>query len=119
MGHILRGRLFGPEVEVAERLVDIIPCAETVRFLKTGGEAMAATHRLARAFTGRDHILTCGYHGWINNMDRLGVPAAMSSVYRALPWGDIEPFEAAFADIGASITTRAAPSARSSGSVHE
>jgi|TARA_B100000809_G_scaffold99390_1_gene97985 glutamate-1-semialdehyde 2,1-aminomutase len=91
------------EIDVAERLVDIIPCAESVRFLKTGGEAMAATHRLARGFTRRDHILTCGYHGWINNMDRLGVPAAMSSVYRALPWGDIEPFEAAFADIGGDL----------------
>ena len=37
------------EVEVAEALVQLIPCAEAVRFLKTGGEAMAATHRLARA----------------------------------------------------------------------
>lgn len=49
------------EVEVAERLVRVIPCAERVRFLKTGGEAMTATQRLARAFTGRDLILTCGY----------------------------------------------------------
>ncbi len=89
------------EVEVAERLVDIIPCAETVRFLKTGGEAMAATHRLARAFTGRDHILTCGYHGWINSMGRPGVPEAVNSVYRALPWGDIAAYESAFADLGA------------------
>lgn len=88
------------EVEVAEALVEIVPCAESVRFLKTGGEAMAATHRLARGFTGRDHVLTCGYHGWINSMDRPGVPAAMRSVYRALPWGQIEPFEAAFQDIG-------------------
>ena len=49
------------EIEVAERLVRVIPCAERVRFLKTGGEAMTATQRLARAFTGRDLILTCGY----------------------------------------------------------
>ena len=88
------------EVEVAERLVDIIPCAESVRFLKSGGEAMAATHRLARAFTGRDHILTCGYHGWINSMGRPGVPEAIDSVYRALPWGDIAPYESTFADLG-------------------
>lgn len=88
------------EAEVAEKLVELVPCAESVRFLKTGGEAMAATHRLARGFTGRDHVLTCGYHGWINSMDRVGVPAQISSVYRALPWGDIAPFEAAFRDIG-------------------
>ena len=88
------------EVEVAENLVDIIPCAETVRFLKTGGEAMAATHRLARGFTGRDHILTCGYHGWVNAMGGSGVPEAINSVYHALPWGNLSPFEAAFDELG-------------------
>jgi glutamate-1-semialdehyde 2,1-aminomutase len=88
------------EVEVAERLVEVIPCAESVRFLKTGGEAMAATHRLARGFTGRDHVITCGYHGWINSMGRAGVPASIESVYRALPWGDIAPYEAAFDELG-------------------
>ena len=84
------------EVEVAERLVEVIPCAESVRFLKTGGEAMAATHRLARAFTGRDHLLTCGYHGWLNTMSRSGVPEAMRSLYSELPWGDPAPFAEAF-----------------------
>ena len=91
------------EVEVAERLVKLIPCAEQVRFLKTGGEAMAAVHRLARAFTGRDLILTCGYHGWLNSMARPGVPKAISSTYRALPWGDYSPYEAAFAAAPDSI----------------
>ena len=85
------------EVEVASRLVEAIPCAEKVRFLKTGGEAMAAAHRLARAFTGRDHILTCGYHGWINTMSRPGVPEAFRSVYAELPWGDIQAAEEALA----------------------
>ena len=67
-----------------------------MRFLKTGGEAMAATHRLARAFAGRDHVLSCGYHGWINTMSRAGVPEAMRSVYDDLPWGDATPFAEAF-----------------------
>ena len=84
------------EVEVAERLVEVVPCAERVRFLKTGGEAMAATHRLARAFTGRDMILTCGYHGWVNTVDPPGVPGPVRSVYRALPWGDATPYAEAF-----------------------
>ncbi|MBT3346105.1 MAG: aminotransferase class III-fold pyridoxal phosphate-dependent enzyme [Gemmatimonadetes bacterium] len=82
------------EVEVAERLVEIIPCAEKVRYLKTGGEAMAATHRLARGFTGRDHILTCGYHGWVNTMKE-GVPNATRSTYTALPWDNIDAFQTA------------------------
>lgn len=84
------------EVEVAERLVEVIPCAERVRFLKTGGEAMAATHRLARAFTGRDLILTSGYHGWVNTMSRTGVPEATRQTCRALPWGDAGPYAEAF-----------------------
>lgn len=84
------------EVEVAQRLVEVLPCAERVRFLKTGGEAMAAAHRLSRAFTERELILTCGYHGWVNTMARGGVPEATRNTYMALPWGDIGPYAAAF-----------------------
>lgn len=84
------------EVEVAQRLVDVLPCAERVRFLKTGGEAMAAAHRLARAFTERDRVLTCGYHGWVNTMTRSGVPEATQKTYLALPWGNIRPYAEAF-----------------------
>lgn len=91
------------EVEVAEALVEIIPCAEAVRFLKTGGEAMAAVHRLARAFTGRDMLLTCGYHGWVNTMSRDGVPEGMQAFYQGLPWGSIEPYEQAFAEAEGQI----------------
>jgi glutamate-1-semialdehyde 2,1-aminomutase len=83
------------EVAVAKDLVELIPCAEQVRFLKTGGEAMAAAHRLARAYTKRDVILSCGYHGWVNTMTRAGVPQAIQSVYEALPWGNVDAFEAA------------------------
>ena len=85
------------EVAVAEKLVDMIPCAESVRFLKTGGEAMAAAHLLARAFTGRDTILSCGYHGWVNNAFQPGVPEVVRSVYHDLPWGDVTPYAEAFA----------------------
>ncbi|MFQ5810689.1 MAG: aminotransferase class III-fold pyridoxal phosphate-dependent enzyme, partial [Armatimonadota bacterium] len=70
-----RGIVFGHphplEVELARELVQIIPCAEKVRFLKTGGEAMAACISLARAYTRRPSIVTCGYHGWVN---RVGTP---------------------------------------------
>ena len=51
---------------MAERLVDLIPCAEQVRFLRTGAEATAAAVRLARAATGRSHIVACGYFGWLD-----------------------------------------------------
>ena len=52
------------EVEVAERLIEVIPCAEQVRFLKTGSEANSAAVRVARAATGRDVVLYFGYSGW-------------------------------------------------------
>lgn len=91
------------EVEVAEKLVEVIPCAESVRFLKTGGEAMAATHRLARGYTGRDHLLTCGYHGWVNTMSSRGVPEVTRSTYTSLPWADLAPYEQAFAERGDQI----------------
>ncbi|MFA7419359.1 MAG: aminotransferase class III-fold pyridoxal phosphate-dependent enzyme [Melioribacteraceae bacterium] len=52
------------EVEVAELIREIIPNAEAVRYSKTGADATSAAVRLARAYTGKDKILCCGYHGW-------------------------------------------------------
>jgi len=52
------------EVELSELLCEIIPCAEMVRLGKNGSDATSAAVRLARAITGRDKILCCGYHGW-------------------------------------------------------
>lgn len=52
------------EVELAELLIDLHPWAARARFCRTGGETMAAAVRIARAFTGRDRIAFCGYHGW-------------------------------------------------------
>lgn len=52
------------EVELAEYLVDLVPCAEMVRYAKGGGEACAMAVRIARGATGSDKVLFCGYHGW-------------------------------------------------------
>ena len=52
------------ETEVAEMICDMVPCAEMVRFGKNGSDATAGAIRLARAFTGRDRVAVCGYHGW-------------------------------------------------------
>lgn len=52
------------EVELAEKLIDLHPWAEQVRFARTGGEACAIAIRLARAATGKNVVLFCGYHGW-------------------------------------------------------
>jgi glutamate-1-semialdehyde 2,1-aminomutase len=52
------------EVLLAERLVELHPWAEMVRFARSGGEANAIAVRIARAATGRDKVAVCGYHGW-------------------------------------------------------
>jgi glutamate-1-semialdehyde aminotransferase len=52
------------EVELAELMREVIPHAESVRFSKTGCDVTSAAVRLARAWTGRDRVLCCGYHGW-------------------------------------------------------
>jgi len=52
------------EVELASPLCELHPWADMVRVARTGGEAMAATVRIARAFTGRSTVAVCGYHGW-------------------------------------------------------
>jgi glutamate-1-semialdehyde 2,1-aminomutase len=52
------------EVYLAERLVEIHPWADMVRFARTGGEANAIAIRIARAASGRDKVAICGYHGW-------------------------------------------------------
>ena len=55
-----------PELEevVAADLATLFPSHKSWRFLKTGAEAVAAAVRLARVVTGRERVLTCGYHGW-------------------------------------------------------
>lgn len=52
------------EVYLAERLVELHPWAQMVRFARTGGEADAIAIRIARAFSGKEKVAVCGYHGW-------------------------------------------------------
>jgi len=52
------------EVELAEKLIEINPWADMVRFARTGGEANAIAIRIARAATGKSKVAICGYHGW-------------------------------------------------------
>ncbi len=52
------------EVELADLLCEIHPWAQMARFTRTGGESMAVAVRIARAFTQRDKVCICGYHGW-------------------------------------------------------
>ena len=52
------------EVYLAEKLIEINPWADMVRFSRSGGEANAIAIRIARAASGKDNVAICGYHGW-------------------------------------------------------
>lgn len=101
-----KGVVFGHptplEAEVAKMLVDIIPCAQKVRFLKTGGEALSACIKLSRAYTGKKHIIQIGYNGWLNSLSNgarlnpresssgapLGIPEQISNLHHTVEWND-------------------------------
>jgi len=83
------------EVELAELMRDTIPNAESVRFSKTGCDVTSAAVRLARAYTGRERVLCCGYHGWhdwyISVTDRnAGIPASAGELTHTFNYNDID-----------------------------
>ena len=83
------------ETELAERLVDVIPSAEMVRYGKTGTDVTSAAVRLARAWTGRDRIGVCGYHGWQDwyigaTTRNLGIPDCVGELTHVLAYNDLE-----------------------------
>ena len=89
------------EVEVAEMLVDLIPCAEMVRFAKNGSDVTTGAVRAARAYTGRDHVAYCGYHGWhdwyIGTTTRnKGVPSVTSTLTHSFVYNNIESLQEIF-----------------------
>ena len=99
------------EVELAERLIDLVPCAEMVRYAKGGGEACLIAVRIARGATGRDRVLFCGYHGWhdwylaanlggdelqshlLPGIEPIGVPAALAGTAIPFPYADLPALE--------------------------
>ncbi|MBE0545187.1 MAG: aminotransferase class III-fold pyridoxal phosphate-dependent enzyme [Verrucomicrobia bacterium] len=95
---IARGHSFSlphpVEVRLAERLQRLVPCAEMVRFGKNGSDATAGAVRVARAYTGRERIACCGYHGWqdwyIGSTTRhRGVPGAVRALTHPFPYNDL------------------------------
>lgn len=92
------------EVEVAERLCDLIPCAEQVRFLKSGGEAVAAAVRIARVATERSTVIGCGYFGWQDWWSRgAGIPAGANADFVDVPFDDVPALERAAAAAGRGL----------------
>lgn len=86
------------EVLLAEKLCEIIPCAEMVRFVKNGGDATTAAIRLARAYTGREVVLMSGYHGMQDwsigaSENNKGVPKAVCKLTINFTYNDLADLE--------------------------
>lgn len=99
------------EVELAELLIKLHPWAEMVRYARTGGESMMIAVRIARAKSGKDTVLFCGYHGWhdwylssnladeksldghlLPGLNPLGVPQALKGLAYPFIYNDTEGF---------------------------
>lgn len=100
------------EVSLAKKMIELHPWADMVRYAKTGGEAMAMAARIARAHTGKDVVLVCGYHGWhdwylaanlvkgdplaevhLRGLEPKGVPKGMAGTNFIFHYNDIEEFK--------------------------
>lgn len=83
------------EISVAEKIIEMVPCAGMVRFGKNGSDVTSGAIRLARAFTKRDHVAVCGYHGWqdwyIGSTTRnSGVPKTVCNLTHSFTYNDID-----------------------------
>lgn len=104
------------QVDVAETITEIVPCAEMVRFGKNGNDVTALAAKLARAHTGKDVIATAGYHGWpdvfLSASDSVrGIPAGVGEYTERFSYNDLESAKRVFEDhpddVAAIITTAA------------
>lgn len=83
------------EVQVAELIREVVPNAEMVRYSKTGCDVTSAAIRVARAYTGKNKVLCCGYHGWhdwyISVTDRnMGIPQSIQDMTFTFNYNDIQ-----------------------------
>ena len=100
------------EVYLAEKLLELHPWADMVRYAKAGGESMSMAARIARAHTGKDVVLVCGYHGWhdwylsanlvkgdpladvhLKGLEPAGVPRGLAGTNIIFHYNNIEEFE--------------------------
>ena len=97
------------EVELSELIQAVIPNAEAVKISKTGADVCSAAIRVARAFTGREKIFCCGYHGWHDwyigiTSRNAGIPEAIQNMTYTFEYNNIDAIhEALDEDVAAII----------------
>ncbi len=88
------------EIEAAESILETVGWADKIRFMKTGADACSCSLRLARSFTGRDHLLTSGYHGYHDwfalGWPNPGVPKSLNEFIHSIDYGDLEAIDRIF-----------------------
>ena len=85
------------EQELAQLICDVVPSAEQVRFAKNGTDADLAAVRIARSYTGREHIVKCGYHGWGDwhgvTLRPYGIPKSLKKTVSEFEYNNLESLE--------------------------
>ena len=100
------------EIKLAERLIELHPWADMARFTRSGGEANSVAIRIARAFSGKDNVAVCGYHGWhdwylasnigdsnklkkhlMNNVPIKGVPKSLKETVFPFEYNNLKQLE--------------------------
>ncbi|EHQ30552.1 aminotransferase class III-fold pyridoxal phosphate-dependent enzyme [Mucilaginibacter paludis] len=96
------------EVEFSELIQSIIPNAEAVKISKTGADVCSAAIRVARAFTGRETVFCCGYHGWHDwyigvTSRNAGIPEAIQNMTYTFDYNNIESIKEALDETVAAL----------------
>lgn len=94
-GQVLLSLPHEKESQLAETLYNHVPIAKKSKFFKTGSEALSAAVKVARAYTGKEKVLVCGYHGWhdwytIVNDKKAGIPKALEATVAKFKYNDLQ-----------------------------
>ena len=85
------------EIELAELIIETVPSAEMVRFAKNGTDVCTAAVRIARSYTGREHVIKCGYPGWSDwhgiTMQPFGMPKCLKKLIHEFEYNNLESLE--------------------------
>ncbi|MBW6515257.1 MAG: aminotransferase class III-fold pyridoxal phosphate-dependent enzyme [Candidatus Cloacimonetes bacterium] len=87
---------------LATKLRELIPCCEKSVFVKTGSDATTAAIRIARAYTDREKIIRCGYHGWHDWCVEVkgGIPPKLYEDVHEVEYNDLDQFEDMLKKVG-------------------
>jgi len=96
------------EIEAAKLVVENVPCAEMVRFGKNGSDVTTAAIKLARAYTEKEKVIVCGYHGWhdwyvVTTERNAGIPKCLGSLSFPMRYNDLDSLESILSENSGEI----------------